>query len=350
MTFTAQDRPVLDRALYRPSHAWATAYILYAICLYGLPATACYLIAMGDWATWLKVITILPLTFLAGYGINMLGFLGHEGTHGSLLRNRKWSAIVGVFFASAVVTYFEMGFAISHWNHHRFTNQKDDPDPAPVKKLDTWWKRILFSRLIYNTIYFKYTWIIASGKPNPLKYKMAYPEKDQILFARLNFLFAAIWLAFYISIAIWDWKAGLFCVLFPLLAVNVIGACQIYIDHAGLDDRFFGNAYSRTSPIMTALFFGANYHLEHHAYPGIPCYRLPKVHRLLVENGTYDKAKPHFFTGFFEAFKPMTLPYNGGDIGQDFDAFAPAFQGDKQSADAGKNVDETIVKPEVKVS
>src|SRR5690606_3209736 len=100
-----------------------------------------------------------------------------------------------------------------------------------------------------------------------------------------------------------------------------------YIDHAGLDDSFFGNAYSRTSPLMTVLFFGANYHLEHHAYPGIPCYRLPKVHRILKENGTYAQVNPPVVNGFWAAFRAVNRPYEIGQRGSDFDAFAPAYGG-----------------------
>lgn len=325
MEFTAQDRPALSRDLYRPSHLWAAAYLLYAVCLYGIPAYSSYRVAIGDLALIYKILLIAPLTLLAAYGLNMMGFIGHEGTHGSLVRNRKLSAIIGIFYASAVLTYFEMGFAMSHWNHHRFTNQKDDPDIAPVRHLKTWWQRLLFSRYIYNTLYFKYTLMMALGKPNPFKYKMAYPVQDQVLFARLNFLFAALWIAFYAWLFYVDLRLGLFAVALPMLTVMFVGACQIYIDHAGLGDKFFQNAYSRTSPLMTILFFGANYHLEHHAYPGVPCYRLPKVHRILKENGTYDKVKPPLTSGFFAAFKPLNLPYEGGTQGQDFDAFEEAY-------------------------
>ncbi|MCY4044106.1 MAG: fatty acid desaturase [Cellvibrionales bacterium] len=329
MEFTMRTRPSMDKAWYQPSHTFALIYMVYGLSLFGLPAYGSFYVSTFDWALWQKIITMVPLTILAGYGLNMMGFIGHEGTHGSLLKNRKSSAITGIFFASAVLTYFEMGFAMSHWNHHRYTNQDDDPDIQPVSKLKTWWQRILFTRFIYNALYFKYTWLMATGQPNPLKYKMAYPIKDQILFARLNFLFSGLWLALYIGIALVSWKAALFCVVLPSLTVKVIGACQIYIDHAGLDDRFLGNAYSRTSPLMTILFFGANYHLEHHAYPGIPCYRLPKVHKRLIELGVYEVANPPIVKGFFESFKAMNKKYEVGMAGSDFDAFTPAFDEQK---------------------
>jgi hypothetical protein len=72
---------------------------------------------------------------------------------------------------------------------------------------------------------------------------------------------------------------------------------------------------------MTALFFGANYHNEHHAYPGIPCYRLPRVHQILLEKGVFAAGKMPVERGFFASFKPLFQPYGASARGGDFDAF-----------------------------
>ncbi len=315
-------RPVLDRSLYEPSHLWATAHVVYALALFGLPAWGSYQVALAPLPRWVQVPAIALLSIVAGYGLNLMGVIGHEGTHGNFVKNRRLSAVIGIFCASSVVTYMEMGFALSHWNHHRFTNQKDDPNLYPVARLKTWWQRLLFSRVNYNLLYFKHTLLLALGKPPYFKYKVAYSEPDQILFARLNFVFAAMWIAFYAALFAYDWRAGVFGVALPTLAVKFIAACQIFIDHGGLDDdRLFRNSWSRTSPLMTALFFGANYHMEHHAYPGIPCYRLPQVHRMLRDKGVFDAVPPPVVRGFFASFKPLFQPYGASERGDDFDAF-----------------------------
>src|SRR5204862_6074965 len=139
---------------------------------------------------------------------------------------------------------------------HRFTNQADDPDIAPVRNLRTWWQRMLFSRVIYNALYFMHTLRLAQGKPVRFKYKMSFPHEYQVLLARLNFLFSTLWIGLYVAICFYDIRAGIYGIALPLAVGTLIGACQIYIDHAGLDDRFFATAWSRTSPLMTALFFG----------------------------------------------------------------------------------------------
>lgn len=320
----AKQRPAIDRAFYRPNHLMAMLYIAYAFALFTLPAYGNYLLATSEAHFAVKAAGMLVLTTLAGYGLNMLGFVGHEGLHGSLFRNRTASALTGLFTSAAVVSYFELGFAMSHWNHHRFTNQADDPDVGPVRGLKRWWQRLLFSRAIYNSLYLKHTWNMALGRPIPFKYKMPYSARQQMWFAWSNFLFAAIWLVAYGLVAYSDWRLGFYSILMPLLAVNFIGAMQIYLDHAGLGDGLFENARSRTSWAMTALFFGANYHMEHHAYPGVPCYRLPALHRYLVDRRAFEGLTVAHDQKFFGVFRTVDLPYYVSGEGIDFDAFEPA--------------------------
>jgi len=156
----------------------------------------------------------------------------------------------------------------------------------------------------------------------------------------LNLLFAGWWIVVYAWISFHSPLAGLVCIVLPMVAVLFIAACQTYIDHGGTSDELFGNAWSRTSPLMTAAYFGANYHLEHHAYPGVPCYRLPRVHQILKENGTYDHIKPPITRGFFESFRNLAAPYEPLDIGGDFNAFDMTGKGehepDESASDTAK--------------
>jgi fatty acid desaturase len=63
-----------------------------------------------------------------------------------------------------------------------------------------------------------------------------------------------------------------------------------YLEHAGTGVGLFRDARTYSSPVMTALFLGNNYHLEHHLYPSVPCHRLPAVHRFLQAAGYYAGA------------------------------------------------------------
>ena len=52
----------------------------------------------------------------------------------------------------------------------------------------------------------------------------------------------------------------------------------------------FVDSRSRPSALFTVLNFGNNFHLAHHLYPSVPCYRLGKVHRLLESQGYLARA------------------------------------------------------------
>ena len=301
-------KPILDPSFYQPSLLWTAFNISYGLGLFVLFGWLNYEVAIGSWPIVLKIILSIPLTTIAAIGLYVLAALGHESLHGNLCKNSKWSFLTGLFFSSSVISYFDMGFAVRHWDHHRYTNQEKDPDLIPTAHLTSWWERLLLSRLIFNLIYIKNTFFIAVGKLDYVdNYQTPYTPKELVFFARSNILFAVFWLTVYIAISIIDWRAGLFGIVLPSLVLALLAGCQSYLDHAGLGDDQFANAYIRTSPLMTLMYFGSNYHLEHHLYPRVPCYRLHKVHKILVEAGLYDQIQPAIMRGFFESYKTLNM-------------------------------------------
>ncbi|MBM2841879.1 MAG: fatty acid desaturase, partial [Bacteroidetes bacterium] len=64
---------------------------------------------------------------------------------------------------------------------------------------------------------------------------------------------------------------------------------------------------------VSFLMCNINYHLEHHLYPGVPWYNLPKLHRLLQQD--YRKAGSSVYTSYtifmldtFRAIKAGAVP------------------------------------------
>lgn len=317
-------RPAISAAMYRPSLAWTLAFLAYGPLLFAGGGALSYAIANSDWPLGLRILSIVPSTLLAGFGLQLMAYAGHEGLHLSLFRNRWLSAIVGLFHASAIVSYFEIAFAMQHWHHHRYTNQTADHDIAMVSGYRAWWQRLLLVRMTYNLSYIRRTWLTAFGAENPFRYKLPFSNRELQTLARLNLLFGLLWIAVYTAVAVADLQKALFCIALPTLAVLLISSCQPYLDHAGTEGRTFRNAWSRTSWLMTTLYFGANYHLEHHLYPGVPCYRLPAVHRLLWQNGTYAAVQPFVQRGFLASYRNLTRPYEAGMGENTFDPFVLA--------------------------
>jgi fatty acid desaturase len=321
---TALTRLRIPAEWYRPSPWWTVAYLVYAPSLVAVPAGLARWLAAQPLPLAAKCALLLPLIVVAGYGYQLMGFVGHEGMHLSLHRNKLVSACVGLFYASAVVSYFEMGFAAQHWSHHRYTNQKSDPDIGMVAHLDTWWKRLFAVRATYNLDYVRSTFRLARGGEWPFPYRLPFAKAKIRLLARLNFLFAALWLTVYIVIGFSDPLTALVSIMLPMVTALLISSCQPFLDHAGLGGELQRNAWSRTSPLMTAVYFGANYHFEHHLYPGVPCYRLGKVHRLLRDTGYLARIGAPVQPSFVRSYRAVALTYEPGRSDSTFDPFTRA--------------------------
>src|SRR5262249_33062562 len=120
--------------------------------------------------------------------------------------------------------------------------------------------------------------------------------------AVFNLLCSMLWLGTYIVITIYDPMAGLVSIALPHGLGLLYTGLRPYLEHAGTDSEIFTNARTRTTPIFTALSFFNTYHLEHHLYPSVPCYRLPLVHRRLVEGGYLAANRAHIESGVLAAY------------------------------------------------
>jgi hypothetical protein len=84
---------------------------------------------------------------LGGFGFHLMGRIGHEGT------------------PSMIPTCVQMGFSISHWNHHRYMNQKGDPDCGTFGRFPTVWRRMLFATTHASSACWRDTVRTALGRP-----------------------------------------------------------------------------------------------------------------------------------------------------------------------------------------
>jgi fatty acid desaturase len=91
------------------------------------------------------------------------------------------------------------------------------------------------------------------------------------------------------------WMLPLLTVLQPILRLRAI------MEHGGVTDLSSPLTAARSNRTTggvanvmgRALLFPhhVNYHLEHHLYPAVPHYHLPRLHRLLVEKGALHNAE-----------------------------------------------------------
>ncbi len=269
-------------------------YLLYALALFFLPAAgACYLLlyAEGAWLWRLPLGSLLIL--LAGQGMHVFGWVGHEGLHFNLHENKIVSALMGLLVSGIPITFFEMGMAINHWAHHRYTNTMDDPDIARLAAHKTLWARLFQYRSHANSAFFRSTLLMAFAQPLPAELQKApLPVSAHALqgLAIANLLINLGWLL--VLLALWahfGWQVVLIGFLLPMIVASILSAIRSYVEHIATGNTALDNTRTRSSGLWTVLEAGANFHHEHHLFPGVPQWRLPRLHRLLKEQGVISQ-------------------------------------------------------------
>ena len=280
------------REMHRPSVLGTLVFMLYACMMYFGVAYLIYLVASSSLFFLMKIIMLVPLYILCAGGLRLMGNLGHDGTHFSLHHNKVVSTLIGCFFSSSVIGFTEMGFAVSHWYHHRYTNQLLDPDVIHYSKFpksEGFLKRLFLAFPSRIPHYYLNTIKMAIGKPLSYDCKLAFNAQTIKILSFLNIVFSIFWLSVYITITIYNPLLGVASIWLPNIIALLGNSFTVFIQHAGTTQERLYNSRSLISPMTTVLYFGGNYHLEHHLYPGIPMYRLPALHCLLKEQGVYNQ-------------------------------------------------------------
>jgi fatty acid desaturase len=238
-----------------------------------------------------------PLTFLLAVciiGARQLGFgiLMHDAAHGLLFNNMRLNDFAGTWLTGYPVMADMYLYRPYHVGlHHRFTQQKNDPDlglsaPFPITRAS--FIRKVVRDLTGQTAYKQRKGLIkfALGRADlPWRqrlgkgwHRLGRPiTANVILFAVLAmcgrwWLYPALWVAPFMTFE-------------PLIArIRSIGEHAMVSDN---DDLFrnsrttYANWFARA---FIAPYF-VNFHLEHHLLQFVPCYNLSKAHQLMLAKG-----------------------------------------------------------------
>ena len=252
------------------------------------------------WALILSSIALVawwpnPLTYLLAVGIigsRQLGLaiLMHDGAHGCLSPDEAVNLKLSQWFCAYPIFAETRAYRRYHLQHHARTQQDDDPDlvlsaPFPITKMS--YRRKFLRDLTGQTGYQqrKAQLLNALGPAQwPLARRAAqFCEKLGPQFAVNAALFAGLAAA-----GVW-WAYPLLW-LVPLLTwMMVITRIRNIAEHAVVPDSHdpLRNTRTTRANVLERLFIApyyVNYHLEHHLLFYVPCYNLPRVHRLLSES------------------------------------------------------------------
>ncbi|MEQ1618444.1 MAG: fatty acid desaturase family protein [Terricaulis sp.] len=235
-----------------------------------------------------------PLTYLLAVmliGARQLGLaiLMHDAAHGALHPNAKINEWVGEWLCAAPVGARLGAYRAYHLQHHRYTEQPEDPDlglsaPFPISRPSLWRKIVrdltgqtFFKQRIAPLLAWRRMEARAGGNVTADAQANNFLAFNAALLLALTL--AGYWWAY---LALWIAPMATW---FPLVTrLRNIG------EHAVVDTREDPFTHARTTlanPIERLLIapYWVHYHGEHHVFMYVPCYNLQSMHKMLMAKG-----------------------------------------------------------------
>lgn len=250
-----------------------------------------------------NALTLLAAVIIIGGRQLGLAILMHEGSHGMLFRTRKFNERATQWFAAWPMILNIHAYRVRHMAHHRFTRTDKDPEnylytPFPVTRASMGRK---FLRDITGIVFlrtsaaiFRFIWGEKKGRSTRI-----------IGFYGGPILFHALMITAFSL-------AGRIDLFFLLWLLPMATSYQLFLrirniaEHAAVDDLEDPLKNSRTTLanlLERALVapYWVNFHIEHHMLPYVPCYRLPTIHKLMLERGFGERMS--VYSGYMDVLR-----------------------------------------------
>jgi fatty acid desaturase len=239
-------------------------------------------------------LTGIPLSAIA---LNAFYLLSHEGHHNLLFRNRALNHATNVLLCIPLL-HSPSGYRVLHELHHRFLGHAGDPDEYrnytgdPRLRWALQWVRLTMGTLVYMPM----IPIVAWRRAN---------REERIRLTLECLLIAVVLTPLFLAIPI---RTLLVAWLIPGVIVGYISAVRALAQHAltDSDDALLASRSVRSNRIVSFLLLNENYHLEHHLFPEVPSYNLPRLRELLRPRLAQRVEAPSY-SRFLAAFVARTL-------------------------------------------
>lgn len=255
-------------------------------------------IALSEWAgTWWALVAAW---IVIGGRMHALGILIHDFAHYRFIADKKRSEWIGDLLLAWPLFTFVDGYRKNHLAHHRYTNTEKDPDW--VIKLGTLhftfpqsWRYAVINLLGY---------LVGISSYRDLKSLLTRLSDDEGRSRTYKWLRLGYYLAFAAIFTVTGTWTGF--ILYWLLPFFTFFLLFLYVrsvaEHFGSMDYETELGSSRTVlPYLWERAFFAphnvNYHLDHHLYPSVPFYNLPRLHAALMAEPEYA-AGAHVTRGY----------------------------------------------------
>jgi fatty acid desaturase len=231
-----------------------------------------------------------PLYLLAAASLHGISLFTHEGVHGALSRQLGWNRALGAVCAWPVLQNFA-AYKVLHLRHHADLGGGHDPDhytnytPRPWLVFLMNWGRLLLGYPAYITMIPILGWRQGNASD---RWWIAFEVAAVCVLGAL-----AIAAPLPPGALLHGW-------VIPMIIINTLVNIRGMSQHTLLPEPAHPIRGSRTiltNPVTTFFMCNEKYHLEHHLFPRVPWYNLPRLHGLLKEELTAQGAPfiPSYF-------------------------------------------------------
>jgi fatty acid desaturase len=243
----------------------------------------------AGWAGWaLRLLAIIA----AAVALNAFYLLSHEGHHRLLFHRQATNQLANILLCVPLL-HSPSAYRVLHELHHRYLGGPGDPDEYrnytgdPRARWALQWVRLTIGTLVYMPLIPIVAWRRAS-------------REDRRSIAGEYAAMSAVWLLVFAEVPL---RVLLQAWLIPGVVVGYISAVRALAQHALTDahDPLLASRSVRSNPIVSFCLLNENYHLEHHLFPEIPSYNLPRLH-VLLRSRLPHSVEARSYSGFLAGF------------------------------------------------
>jgi fatty acid desaturase len=293
------------RGLALVAHAWIVIFATMAVAV-----------------VWTNPLTVVLAVMIIGCRQLGLAILQHDAAHGCIHPDLQVNDFVGEWFCGRPVGANLQRYRPYHLQHHKFTQQPEDPDlglSAPFPTTRSSLRRKIVRDLTGQTFFKQRVqpYLTAFRKGRAAGHSMSrilngiWAHEGPFLICNLVLLaglsLAGLWWAYF---AFW---------LLPMATwYQLITRLRNIAEHACMPDNDDPLRHARTTRadwIERALIapYYVNYHCEHHMFMHLPCWSLPRAHALLTAKGT--TARMEVRTGYLNVLASVSRKPEAATVG-----------------------------------
>ena len=227
------------------------------------------------------------VVFWIGTRQHALAILMHDAAHYRVTTNKKLNDIIGECFLAWPLTITLFGYRKTHAAHHRHLNTENDPDwTQDIQRAEFSFPKTL-PQITWITIKYCLGFYAIKEMTNVSGYNERVPLQINLprFLLYIAAVAASIYFNFWLELILY-WIVPVMTSLLLLLYVRAVAD-----HHAGLaNDHLYNKTRTTIATWWESLLIAphnVNFHIEHHMYPGVPFYNLPKLHAILSDIPAY---------------------------------------------------------------